>query len=472
MLDQERESQETTAQAFRLVTGDADAPMVFPLPIGRVVRIGTDESCEIRLGRGSRDSLPVAREGIQPWQLESSLVHPLHCELEARPDGVAIRDLGTFDGTYVNGERLRRPVLLRGDEHLRFGPVVARLATVPPNPSEQLALSAAASHATQWSIPISHIGDLYQVSFGEILLAELKKAPWLALSSLGHVLIFAFVWLVFELPDKHLHAPPPPLPLVAQSPEEPLEGLEEALLEEPVAEVAPDDEVVEPDSPLDTDEMLREMKEDLYPPPVDGTGIGSFEIREYGNHKLGERRRRGPGVDEGLERILGSGKLCKTVSSMRKTGLEVVIAFDSTGSMTNVIDQATVKIDEMISVLQVLVPQVRVGLVTYRDRGTEEYVTRECPITASRYRLKDFIESVEAAGGQDIPEAVADGLAVAFNKMKWSRSSPPLRRPHRRRTAAQARPQPDRPHDPQVRPGAQHLLHRLDHHHGIGLRHG
>jgi Mg-chelatase subunit ChlD len=210
---------------------------------------------------------------------------------------------------------------------------------------------------------------------------------------------------------------------VAQAPEEPLDGLDEEVLEEPVAEVAPDEEVVEPDVPPDTDELLEEMEEDLYPPPVEGTGIRSYGIREFRTHKPGQRPRRGPGVDEGLERILGSGKLCKTVSTMRRTGLEVVIAFDSTGSMNNVIDQATLKIDEMISVLQALVPQVRVGLVTYRDHGEEEYVTRECPMTASRYRLKDFIESVEAAGGQDIPEAVADGLAVAFNKMKWSRSS-------------------------------------------------
>ena len=124
-----------------------------------------------------------------------------------------------------------------------------------------------------------------------------------------------------------------------------------------------------------------------------------------------------------MEGLLGDEKVRGTLRSMRQNGLEVVMVFDSTGSMGGILDQAKQRMDEMISVLEILVPGVRVGLVTYRDRGREEYVTRECPLTRSRYRLRDFIDGVSAGGGDDIPEAVLDGVKVAFSDMEWSKSA-------------------------------------------------
>ena len=51
----------------------------------------------------------------------------------------------------------------------------------------------------------------YEPSFQDILAEQLKKAPWILISLAGHFLIFAFVFLVWQLTprDDDSMAPPP-----------------------------------------------------------------------------------------------------------------------------------------------------------------------------------------------------------------------------------------------------------------------
>ncbi|MCA8969123.1 MAG: VWA domain-containing protein [Planctomycetes bacterium] len=107
----------------------------------------------------------------------------------------------------------------------------------------------------------------------------------------------------------------------------------------------------------------------------------------------------------------------ETIAEMRRTGLEIVFCFDSTGSMGHVIDDAKSDMLELFDLMQELVPTTRLGIITYRDRG-DSYVTRETRLGIGRFEALAFLSSVKADGGGDFPEAVDEALKVA-RKMPW-----------------------------------------------------
>ena len=62
--------------------------------------------------RGTRARVAdgVARVGSAPGSdlsLADNTVSRVHCELRVHPDGIALRDCGSTNGTYVEGVRLR-----------------------------------------------------------------------------------------------------------------------------------------------------------------------------------------------------------------------------------------------------------------------------------------------------------------------------------------------------------------------------
>jgi pSer/pThr/pTyr-binding forkhead associated (FHA) protein len=57
----------------------------------------------------------------------STLVSRKHCEIYRSGKEVAVRDLGSVNGTFVNGERVDEPTLLFEDDLLRIGPVTMRV---------------------------------------------------------------------------------------------------------------------------------------------------------------------------------------------------------------------------------------------------------------------------------------------------------------------------------------------------------
>ncbi|MEO6596353.1 MAG: hypothetical protein ABIP94_16510, partial [Planctomycetota bacterium] len=67
------------------------------------------------------------------------------------------------------------------------------------------------------------------------------------------------------------------------------------------------------------------------------------------------------------------------------------------------------------TVLRCLVPDARIGLVTYRDRGArEDYLVRELQLDTDFWRASNFVQFVTAEGGGDRPEDVRAGLHAAF----------------------------------------------------------
>ncbi len=70
------------------------------------------DSSPLLLGRGSRNDVDLGRD-------EYASSH--HARIEPRRDGVWLEDVGSTNGTYLNGTRLTRPKRLAPGDVLRIG---------------------------------------------------------------------------------------------------------------------------------------------------------------------------------------------------------------------------------------------------------------------------------------------------------------------------------------------------------------
>jgi Mg-chelatase subunit ChlD len=101
--------------------------------------------------------------------------------------------------------------------------------------------------------------------------------------------------------------------------------------------------------------------------------------------------------------------------------VEVVFALDTTGSMGGLIDGAKRKIWSIARFIASgqPTPEVRIGLVAYRDRG-DVYVTRFYDLSDDLDTVYQQLSSFEAAGGGDRPEHVSKGLYDAVYRTSWT----------------------------------------------------
>src|SRR6202043_3888529 len=68
------------------------------------------------------EQLTIGRVAENDLQLADEKVSRHHAVIELRDAGHALlRDLGSSNGTFVNGRRLSGPYVLTGGEHLRLG---------------------------------------------------------------------------------------------------------------------------------------------------------------------------------------------------------------------------------------------------------------------------------------------------------------------------------------------------------------
>ena len=120
---------------------------------------------------------------------------------------------------------------------------------------------------------------------------------------------------------------------------------------------------------------------------------------------------------EGGDRFVGF------IQNLRARGMDVIFVFDSTTSMEDVIEEVKRNVKRMTAVLHALVPECRLGVVTYRDKGAD-YVTRRRDLTQDRDAVLNFVSGIEVGLGrnawnvEDWPEAVCQGLADAVHN-KW-----------------------------------------------------
>jgi Mg-chelatase subunit ChlD len=118
----------------------------------------------------------------------------------------------------------------------------------------------------------------------------------------------------------------------------------------------------------------------------------------------------------------GSEDFGKLVSRLKRDGLDIVIVFDSTGSMQGEIEEVKNKIQRIGNALLRMIPKTRISICAYRDKD-DEYIVKGVPLTDNLGKLIVELEKISASGGGDLPEAVDAGLRWAIEKNKFRRSA-------------------------------------------------
>ena len=112
--------------------------------------------------------------------------------------------------------------------------------------------------------------------------------------------------------------------------------------------------------------------------------------------------------------------------STEKKGVDLVVSFDTTGSMYACLAQLRRKVQESIRKLFREIPDLRVGVIAhgdYCDEGTT-YVTKAIDLTDDVERICSFVNNVSRTYGGDAPECYelvlheARGLTWTAGKTK------------------------------------------------------
>ena len=103
--------------------------------------------------------------------------------------------------------------------------------------------------------------------------------------------------------------------------------------------------------------------------------------------------------------------------------IDVAFVIDSTGSMQDEIRQVKTHIKKIINEVESGNPRpdIRVAIITYRDHSPEDYsyTTLNFGFEENINQALRNLEEIQANGGGDHPEAVADGLNEAINNLDW-----------------------------------------------------
>jgi hypothetical protein len=356
-----------------------------PLEPDRIYVVGNHERTDLRLSHAS--------------------ISPHHATLSFHDGRVLVEDLASVTGTWIAGERVTHAAVDLGTP-IRVGDIDIRVRAAMARP-----LFPPVSRRSALGRP----GE----SFAELMAEELRRVPWFTLSALLHALILWLLWLL--IPDDTagrtgevaVAVTPPGVNDVVAPPDDPAEEAIE--IQEPV------EPPVLAELPLEANPFSAEDQ------PDDPAAFQAFAADLLGPHdSMFAKLRGGGGVDDILKSAGGrslSGGFKKTVGGLRESGLEIVFVFDSTSSMDPVIQSTRESLARMLEVLHALVPESRVGAVTYRDNGRyEEYLTRSVPLGQDFYRSINFVHSVRARGGGDRPEAVFEALEVAVQQ-NWQRGA-------------------------------------------------
>lgn len=104
--------------------------------------------------------------------------------------------------------------------------------------------------------------------------------------------------------------------------------------------------------------------------------------------------------------------------------LDVVFVVDATGSMGDELEYLKVELNDVINKVKEKNERItfRLGSVFYRDKG-DEYIVRKTGISENINKGIHFIQSQNAAGGGDYPEAVDAALNTAIHELSWHKNA-------------------------------------------------
>jgi len=105
----------------------------------------------------------------------------------------------------------------------------------------------------------------------------------------------------------------------------------------------------------------------------------------------------------------------------KKDSIDILITFDTTGSMYPCLTQVRREISNVIKTLFRDIPNLRVGIIAHGDYCDykKPYVTKIFDLTTNEKNLISFVESVEKTGGGDSPECYELVLNQARTDINW-----------------------------------------------------
>ena len=100
--------------------------------------------------------------------------------------------------------------------------------------------------------------------------------------------------------------------------------------------------------------------------------------------------------------------------------VDVLFLLDTTGSMSDEIDRIKATLTSIARRVSGLRsdPDLRMGMVVYRDRG-DAYVTKVYDFDGDPARFSRTVREVRAAGGDDYPESLNEALHRAIREPQW-----------------------------------------------------
>ncbi len=331
-------------------------------------------------------------------------VDPVHCRLERTKDDELILFSESEESTLLVDGVPVEFMRLNGGETITLGDATLRVHT-------RLGVGKLNEAVNE--------SYTFENNFGRLMVRSIRKSHWLLLSCITHLSI---VLLVSYLMDEKT-IPVTPIGFVQ-------DGIGDSLGEFPLdddlasgpSEYEFDDPVVDEFDALEDLEAGESMAgveadrfdEDLFGNlGQDGTGLDAG-----GNEKIGDMINPG----RGMGKLFGKGSgWSEHVGTLRSTGLDIAIIFDSTGSMVALINEVKPTINEMVKALHRIVPDLRIALITYKGNpGASDYVVAGTPFVNDLYELLNFMNSVDISGGSAEGYAAIDkGLGRAVNKLEW-----------------------------------------------------
>lgn len=101
---------------------------------------------------------------------------------------------------------------------------------------------------------------------------------------------------------------------------------------------------------------------------------------------------------------------------------DVLLVFDTTGSMASVLSSVQSGVDTILTTLRTLVPDVQFGVVDFRDYPISPFgEVRDWPhklrqpITANETAIRAALNALAANGGADLPEAYTRALYETYS---------------------------------------------------------
>jgi len=127
-----------------------------------IVLAGAKEGLEIPL---KKDKFLIGRAKECALRAGSEAISRRHCAIIRRESGYTVRDLGSRNGTHVNGEKITAEVALKEGDELRVGPLTFRVAATESKQSTSTASpesTTAKSDKPRKQPPVKNVADVVE----------------------------------------------------------------------------------------------------------------------------------------------------------------------------------------------------------------------------------------------------------------------------------------------------------------------